>query len=413
MTSNVTPCSPRVFLAHSTAGVVAGWRRAVQSDCGWQVAGTTNELDVLILAMARPDIDIFLISTGFLAMLPRAVRSVVGLGNPLALLIGAAEGRDWIELHAALDCGACDLVVPGEDASVWQARIYRRWAEATDRQRVLSSREGLDSRQQLDKIEEPAGDNRAIRVMVSGGDGGTGKSFSALQLAGILARHAAARVCLIDGDLRYAPLGGLIRQSDSHDRSLADIGPVLPELSWHHVASVLQTHPLGFSWLAGAPGGIADVDESDLFARVLDISVEHFDVIIVDWPAPGPAANIAALVDQIWLVMTPDRSSATCARSLAIGLKTCGEEPYVRAIVNRCDRPGDLKLPELERLAGLEIAAALPEDAGAGILFDRDGAVLAERTDLAITRSLVPIAQRIKPFDDLAQPRRLWQRLIG
>ncbi len=370
-------------------------------------------MDLLIPALARPDIDIFLISTSFLALLPRAVKSAAGLGNPIALLIGAAEVRDWTELHSALDRGACDLVLPDEHPGVWQARIYRRWAEAKDRQRVLNSQDELNSEAQSDQADESPAGKGVIRVMVSGADGGTGKSFVALQLAGMLSHHAAARVCLIDGDLRYGALGGHIRRPDNHDRSLADIVPVLPELRWHHIASVIQTHPLGFSWLAGPVETGEGADAVALLTGLLTVSAEHFDVIIVDWPAPGPTAEIAVLFDQVWVVMTPDRSSATCARSLATNLAVSGGPLCAAAIVNRSDRPGALKLSEVERLSGLQAAVSVPEDTGAGILFDRDGTVLAERTDLAITRALVAVAQRIRPFDELAQPRRLWQRLIG
>lgn len=413
MISDEAPNRPRIFLAHPKAAVVASWRHMLPDDYGWQVTGETTDLESLSMAITRPDIDVFLVATAMLALLPRGARNIATLGNPLALVVACAESPDWVELHAALDRGACDVIVPGEQPEIWQARVYRRYSETWERQRLLEQRAEISAPAVTDLPVLPEQTKRATTVMVCGGDGGTGKSFLSLQLAGMLSYHAAARVCLVDFDVAYGALGAALRQTDSHDRCLTDILPVLPELVWQHVASIVQVHPAGFSWLAGPAVGSAESDVYGLPNKLIEVLAEQFDVVIIDWPAPGPDVAAAALFDQTFLVLTPDRASAACARSLAARLGPPGQESRLAAIVNRCDRPGALKIAELERLSGLPVASAVPEDAGAGLVFDRDGAVLAERTELAITRSLVAAAQRIRPFDELVRPRRFWQRRTG
>jgi Flp pilus assembly CpaE family ATPase len=405
MTSNGCRTGPRVFLADPRPDTVAGWQAVISGNVGWAVAGQANDLAGLAAACTRDDVDVLMVATSLLAVLPRETRHALSLANPGALVVACAEDADWAELHAALDRGANDVIVPGELAGLWSGRVYRRWAESYERQRLLQQRAELAAVPSTVAPASPVASG-AKTVIVCGGDGGTGKSFIAAQLAGVLARHAGARVCLVDGDSSFGALAASLRQPDSPAGTLADIVPVLSELTWQHVASVVHDHPAGFTFLPG-PAGVTMDDARDLAKRLVEVTAERFDVVVFDWPAPGPDAAVTALFDLVYILMTPDRCSAACARQLAGRLE--GMTAEIRAIINFSDRPGALKPVEMERLSGLPVAAAVPADAGAGLLFDQ-GTIVAQRPELAVTRALVGPAQRIVGFEELKQPRRFWQK---
>ena len=407
MTSDAGTSAPRVFLADPRPEALGAWQTNLERETGWRVTGAACDLAGLVAAMPREDVDVFLVATALLAVLPLRSRTAAALGNPEALIVACAEGPDWTELHAALDRGACDVVVPGESAGAWQGRIYRRWAEARERRRLLRQRLELDTA--VPPLNSPAVDEtRTNTIAICGGDGGTGKTLIAVQLAGMLALHAAALVCLVDFDLPYAAMSILLRQPDAHERCLADIIPVLPELAWQHVSSVLQTHPAGFDLLAGPAPEVSGPDARKVAERLLDVLRDRYEAVIFDWPALDAATVAEETFDQIYVVATPDRCSAHCARALAGQLGLPDGRPSL--IVNQCDRPGALAVPEMERLSGLSAAGAIPEDAGMGRLFEEGGSVFAERTDLAVVRAMVAPAQRIVPFEALKQPRHLWQK---
>jgi capsular exopolysaccharide synthesis family protein len=154
--------------------------------------------------------------------------------------------------------------------------------------------------------------NTLKSILVSSGLPQEGKSFVAANLAISFARHKAARVLLIDGDMRRSSLHKLLG---------APPGPGLTEYlaGKASLTQIMQRpmpgnagHPLpaGLASLIFIPGGIASDKAADLsgnrrFVRLIAEAAPHFDWIVVD-SSPvnlvSDGVNLARACDGVLLV---------------------------------------------------------------------------------------------------------------
>jgi len=154
--------------------------------------------------------------------------------------------------------------------------------------------------------------NQLKTILVSSGLPQEGKSFVAANLAISFARHKAARVLLIDGDMRRATLHKLLG---------APQGPGLTEylLGDATIAQVIQrprsgagiaSLPAGLASLAFIPSGTehdkaADLSGSRRFSELLAGVTPYFDWVVID-SSPvnlvSDGANLARSCDGVLLV---------------------------------------------------------------------------------------------------------------
>ncbi len=377
---------------------------------GWTVAAGARDRDGLMAAGLAVDADVCVISEGLLAVLDVGERRALAAANPGAVTLAVADGEEYDNVKRALRLGARDtLIVKPETVEENRALIEQYFAESRARRELMV-------RQAEFSLELPALEQVSGTVaVICGADGGTGKSFIALQLAGILARHAAAKTLLIDGDILFAGLTRKLGDGISTETGLPDLTTVMGEITAELIARVACDHPAGFSFLAGP---VSNETRDNMGLEILtEITREArgcYQAIIIDLPAGSVPTGVLEEADIIFTVMKPDAVSAGCARCLA-GRTDSGDEAGARwyGLVNGDDRPDALPEAELARLSGLTIAASLPQDNGAGRLFDREGIVLADRTDLAVVRAIVPAAQRVINFEEFAPRRGVFPSLFG
>jgi capsular exopolysaccharide synthesis family protein len=154
--------------------------------------------------------------------------------------------------------------------------------------------------------------NKLKSVLVSSGLPQEGKSFVAANLAISFARHKAARVLLIDGDMRRASLHKILGTK---------IGPGLTEYLAGQATldEIMQRpkpsepgHPLphGLLSLTFIPGGnehdkAADLSGNHRFDRLIADAAPHFDWIVVD-SSPvnlvSDGVNLARACDGVLMV---------------------------------------------------------------------------------------------------------------
>lgn len=154
--------------------------------------------------------------------------------------------------------------------------------------------------------------NTLKSILVSSGLPQEGKSFVAANLAISFARHKAARVLLIDGDMRRASLHKLLG---------APPGPGLTEYlaGKASLTQIMQrpmpgdaghSLPAGLASLIFIPGGIASDKAADLsgnrrFVRLIAEAAPHFDWIVVD-SSPvnlvSDGVNLARSCDGVLLI---------------------------------------------------------------------------------------------------------------
>ena len=189
-----------------------------------------------------------------------------------------------------------------------------RWAPSLHQLPALDQRGAAveQFRSLRSRMQEFRDLNTLKSILVSSGLPQEGKSFVAANLAISFARHKAARVLLIDGDMRRASLHKLLG---------APLGPGLTEYlaGKAGLTEIMQRpipgdtgHPLpaGLASLIFIPGGNASDKAADLsgnrrFGRLIAEASPHFDWIVVD-SSPvnlvSDGVNLARSCDGVLLI---------------------------------------------------------------------------------------------------------------
>ncbi|MFA5867441.1 MAG: hypothetical protein WC891_05705 [Actinomycetota bacterium] len=398
----------RVFIADDAPDAFEFLKAAVTGGDGLIMAGEARTLEGFMEIANEALADVWLVSSAWLGLLSKSELKRTMAANPEVIIIAVTDSKDFAELKAALRRGARDVIVLGASAEEVRTLIQTHCEESVNRRELtnLQAPAGMADGVASDGRDFTAGES--CLVLITGGDGGTGKSFIAAQLAGIIAEHAKVRTCLVDMDCLYGSLTATLGASDSGP-SLMDLVQVAEELEADQIANVITEHRAGFSLVPGAAACSCAEYDSETgkvpVRKILRILKTLFDVVICDIPQVLCDAEILEEADDVYVVATPDKTGARCAGILGRRIDAG------RLIVNLADRRGAFPPAKMAELCGMPVEAAVPEDAGAGRLFDKDGEILAARTNLAITRSLIPVAQRCRHFDQLAtRSRPAWLR---
>jgi len=154
--------------------------------------------------------------------------------------------------------------------------------------------------------------NQLKTILVSSGLPQEGKSFITVNLAVSFARHKAARVLLIDGDMRRATLHKLLGapQGPGLTEYLSGTASLTQVLQRPKSGHPTRPVPAGLASLTFLPSGLehekaADLSGSSRFGELLATVAPYFDWIIVD-SSPvnlvSDGANLARACDGVLLV---------------------------------------------------------------------------------------------------------------
>ena len=154
--------------------------------------------------------------------------------------------------------------------------------------------------------------NTLKTLMVSSGRPTEGKSFVASNLALTLAHHRAARVLLIDGDMRRSSLH--LQLGTTNHLGLADyLGgkATIQEILQHGTSADGAALPAGLATLSFIPAGnagdkAADLSGTNRFKDLITLLTPHFDWIIVDSSPVNlvtDGINLARACDAVLLIV--------------------------------------------------------------------------------------------------------------
>jgi capsular exopolysaccharide synthesis family protein len=185
------------------------------------------------------------------------------------------------------------------------------------------------------KVEELR-HSQDVRVLAISSPGeGDGKTLTAINLAGALARGAASRVLLIDADFRrprIASVLGLDERAPGFSDAVID-----PGIRLDHIT---QTVPgVGFSVLtAGSVSSpVHDVLRSGRVAALLADARSGFDHVIVDTPPLVPVFDSALLARSIDRMLIVVAAHQTKKKLLAESLNLLEPAKVAGIVFNRDD----------------------------------------------------------------------------
>ena len=232
--------------------------------------------------------------------------------------------------------------------------------------------------------------------VVYSGKGGVGRTTIAYNLAVAFGQVPGVRVCLIDGDLQFGDLRGLLRVPDTAPSILQ-----LPtdRIAESDLASVLWRDPSGIDLLLAPPRvEQAEMVTSRDVEKVVSLLRRIYNILIIDSP---PAINDTSLVfledaDSILSIVTPDRNSVRNARLAGQAFVAAGFDAHkMMLIMNRAGSQG-MRPEEITAELGRLPDVAIPDDPGLIAATVSEGVpfVLAQPNARA-SREITGIVQRL------------------
>jgi pilus assembly protein CpaE len=300
---------------------------------GIRVAGAAADGDRFVARLGQSRPDAAVVSPGIIA-------SVASLNGHVGLLV-VAEKETTTALRVALGSGARGFYVWPEERDAL-ARDARRCARAA----------------------QPEPGTPGTVVAVYGPRGGSGVTFLATNLAAACARGGASTV-LVDLDPFFAEVTCAIGVTPTAEvPTVADLVPVLDELTPDHLGRVLYSHPVGFRSLLGPPEpSLAAALPPDYAPRAVELLRGHHDVVVLHLPRALDEACRGALelADEVLVVVSLDVLSFRAAHRALGYLRDLGIEARCRLVVNRA-ASGEIVPDDVERVFGLRPLAILKQD---------------------------------------------------
>jgi pilus assembly protein CpaE len=198
-------------------------------------------------------------------------------------------------------------------------------------------------------------------ISLYGPRGGAGVTFLATNLAAAYAARDESTV-LVDLDVDYADVTVALGIVPNGQPTLADLVPVLDELSPEHVDRVLVDHPRGFRVLLG-PNRPLSTPAGHQVAALARVVRARFDVSILHLPRSLGAATRAAISasDRVLMPVTLDVLGFRDARRALESLTDLRVDGRVRLVVNRAART-EVVPEDAERVFGRRPSAVIGTD---------------------------------------------------
>lgn len=217
----------------------------------------------------------------------------------------------------------------------------------------------------LVRAPAPSGTRSGAVWTVFGPRGGSGTTFVASHLAAALAARGTETV-LVDLDLAFADVTHALGIAEPR-RTLADLLPVLDEMTDRHLQEALERHDAGFRVLLAPADSAVGVGEPEV-AALLDLLKAEADRVIAHVPRGMDAATRAALVGaaRVAVVLQPDVLSLRAARRALDAVPIAGKTLAVVTAFRR----GEVGLADIERTLGCD-AIVVPPDPTAPPAQDR------------------------------------------
>jgi pilus assembly protein CpaE len=180
-----------------------------------------------------------------------------------------------------------------------------------------------------------------------------GATFLSTHLAAALADRGLPTV-LVDLDAAFSDVTAALGiEPGAAVRTIADLLPVIDELSPDHVEQVLVRHERGFAVLLGPPSDAADEVPAGLFSACVALLAGAYREVVLHIPRSMDtvARTGIEIADERFLVVALDLLSLYGARRAVGGLGLDRGGRSWRVLVNRARR-GEVAPSDVERVLG-------------------------------------------------------------
>ena len=230
------------------------------------------------------------------------------------------------------------------------------------RVRVLQARQ---RQAQPPKTVDDQDRDRPLRTLVVYSPrGGVGCTTVAVNLSIALHEETGARVLLLEGKLFFGDLDVMLNIR-THS-SLADLIAHTSSMDEMLVREVVHEHTSGiYTLLAPINFQVAQgIHPQDMFAIMTGLQ-RYYDYIVIDTSSNLDENTVTLLdaADRILLVASPELAALhDVSRFMRISQSLAYPPEKVLLLLNRADRPGGVKLREIETVTHKGIFAEIPDD---------------------------------------------------
>jgi pilus assembly protein CpaE len=229
--------------------------------------------------------------------------------------------------------------------------------------------------------------------------GGTGSTTVATNVAVSLARNQGKSVLLVDLDLQLGEAALFLGLKPRY--SLVDLVSNLHRTDEALLKTFVVKHESGVHLLAGpdAPDAGTPAVGAEQIGRALQLLRAQYDYLVLDVPNNALEYVYAVLdqSDQVFLVCTADLPSLkNIQRTIGVLEKLGVPRNRLQVLLNRFDRAQQgVDRNAVERIAGREIFASIPNDYPTVMRSINSGIPLASTNHTEIARSFAELTQRL------------------
>ena len=185
-------------------------------------------------------------------------------------------------------------------------------------------------------VERLARTREARVIAVSSPAAGDGKTVTAINLAGALARGSSARVLLIDADLRRPAVAKQIGLEDA-EVGLADaLGNGIPI---ERIIRTLDRFNLAVIPAGTARAGVSQLLRSPRVEELIREARQRYDYVVLDTPPLLPVFDSALLAKSVDGVLLVVSANQTPRKLLGEALNLLDASKVLGIVFNRDDRP--------------------------------------------------------------------------
>ena len=274
--------------------------------------------------------------------------------KPLLFFHGPADSALILR---AMRAGAYEYIAPGPDAQEQLVTAIRRAARET----------------------EPAHSRRCSLIALIGSKGGVGTTFTACQLAGVLARQGG-RTALVDGHFRQGDVALYFDLSPRYD--LASLATRNEPIDATYLHTAMVSHSSGVAVLA-APKSLEDAEAVDVACidGVIGLLRSEFDWVVWDTPYDFDDRSLRVLdqANPIVLVTTPDLAALNRMRIQLDVLARLGRrEEDIRIVLNRSESTAAVSTRDAREFLKRPVDARIPNDYRRASACVNEGRTLSE-----------------------------------
>jgi capsular exopolysaccharide synthesis family protein len=178
----------------------------------------------------------------------------------------------------------------------------------------------------------------AKAIAVTSPAAGEGKTVTAINLAGALARSGDARVLLVDADLRRPSVARQLGLADDEGEGLAEV-IARDDMPLAQAATRIDPYTLWVIRAGSARGQIHHLLRSPRLDAFLKAAREQFDYVVFDTPPLLPVFDSTLLARAVDGVLVVVAANQTPRKLLGEALNLLDANKVMGIVFNRDDRP--------------------------------------------------------------------------